>query len=180
MNGSKCEAANECGLNNNPESFASPRLASPRLASSPAGNILVRTLPEGDDDDVQLVLLDFGLAESLPPRVRSGFVAFLFAIGRGDGDEAAGQLLRWSTKQARIPVRSSCEGGGFPPASPRSCARRPLAFLLSFPPDDFLSSSRLPLCQRCPDPHSFRRAVAALFREKCDIAKVRWRSEATP
>ena len=56
------------------------------------GNIMCR---EGADGRVELVLLDYGLAEELTPRVRRHFVGFLMALGRADGARAAWHLLRW-------------------------------------------------------------------------------------
>ena len=47
----------------------------------------------------RLVLLDFGLAEELPPAVRSRFVSFLNQIAAGDGAAAALHLLRWARVQ---------------------------------------------------------------------------------
>lgn len=63
------------------------------------GNILCRTAPGGDPDDpeaVELVLLDYGLAEELTPEVRRNFIGFLMAIASGDGQRAAETLLLWS------------------------------------------------------------------------------------
>lgn len=56
-------------------------------------------MKEGDSGPVQLILLDFGLAEELTPRVRRHFIGFLNAISAGDGPTAAGHLLSWSTRQ---------------------------------------------------------------------------------
>ncbi|GFH27996.1 ABC1 domain-containing protein [Haematococcus lacustris] len=47
----------------------------------------------------QLVLLDFGLAEELSPRVRHHFISFLNCIAAGNGLRAAQHLLMWSTQQ---------------------------------------------------------------------------------
>lgn len=81
------------------------------------GNILVRTVPRpqhaqhpphaqpsqlNQDErgqSVQIVLLDFGLAEELTPNVRKHFVGFLFCIASGDGVGAAEHLLHWGVKQ---------------------------------------------------------------------------------
>lgn len=72
------------------------------------GNILVRPVSQqtkmGEDDmdmdgAIQLILLDFGLAEELTPRIRRHFIGFLNAISAGDGGVAAQHLLNWSTKQ---------------------------------------------------------------------------------
>jgi aarF domain-containing kinase len=83
------------------------------------GNILVRTAQHGgsngsssnsgnngdagggreDPSRVELVLLDFGLAEELTPAVRRHFISFLHMISRGDGRRAAEHLLQWSVNQ---------------------------------------------------------------------------------
>jgi predicted unusual protein kinase regulating ubiquinone biosynthesis (AarF/ABC1/UbiB family) len=47
----------------------------------------------------QLVLLDYGLAEELPPSVRYHFISFLGAIAAGDGERAAAHILRWGASQ---------------------------------------------------------------------------------
>jgi aarF domain-containing kinase len=59
------------------------------------GNIMVRPTVRGDD--IQLVLLDYGLAEQLTPEVRRHFVGFLNCICAGDGTAAARHLLSWSS-----------------------------------------------------------------------------------
>ncbi|XP_024370944.1 ABC1 family protein YPL109C, mitochondrial [Physcomitrium patens] len=63
------------------------------------GNILAR-MAENDKgeciDQLQLVLLDFGLAEELPPRVRYHFLSFIMNIGAADGERAAQHLLNFS------------------------------------------------------------------------------------
>ncbi|CAK0783811.1 hypothetical protein CVIRNUC_007011 [Coccomyxa viridis] len=89
------------------------------------GNILVRLRQSGSDkegkaatvgniDDVllrpiakgqaraqlQLILLDFGLAEELTPRVRKHFISFLHCIARGDGNRGAYHMLQFGKKQA--------------------------------------------------------------------------------
>jgi aarF domain-containing kinase len=56
-------------------------------------------MKDGDEGPVQLILLDFGLAEELTPRVRRHFIGFLNAISAGDGPTAAGHLLNWATRQ---------------------------------------------------------------------------------
>ena len=48
---------------------------------------------------LQLVLLDFGLAEELTPRVRKHFISFLHMISAGNGRRAAHHMLLFSTKQ---------------------------------------------------------------------------------
>lgn len=48
---------------------------------------------------LQLVLLDFGLAEELTPRVRKHFISFLHMISAGNGRKAAHHMLLFSTKQ---------------------------------------------------------------------------------
>lgn len=48
---------------------------------------------------LQLVLLDFGLAEELTPRVRKHFISFLHMISAGNGRKAAYHMLLFSTKQ---------------------------------------------------------------------------------
>lgn len=50
-------------------------------------------------DPVELVLLDFGLAQECSPRVRHHFISFLHMIARGDGRGATHHLLRWSEQQ---------------------------------------------------------------------------------
>ena len=55
---------------------------------------------------LQLVLLDFGLAEELTPRVRKHFISFLHMISAGNGRKAAHHMLLFSTKQ----VQSCCIG----------------------------------------------------------------------
>ncbi len=47
------------------------------------------------------VLLDFGLAEELTPRVRQHFLSFLFAIGAGNGAAGARHMLAFGAEQAR-------------------------------------------------------------------------------
>jgi aarF domain-containing kinase len=63
------------------------------------GNILAR-MAENDKgeciEQLQLVLLDFGLAEELPPRVRYHFLSFIMNIGAADGERAAHHLLHFS------------------------------------------------------------------------------------
>jgi aarF domain-containing kinase len=56
-------------------------------------------MKDGDEGPVQVILLDFGLAEELTPRVRRHFIGFLNAISAGDGPTAAGHLLNWATRQ---------------------------------------------------------------------------------
>lgn len=48
---------------------------------------------------LQLVLLDFGLAEELTPRVRKHFISFLHMISAGNGRRAAHHMLLFSSKQ---------------------------------------------------------------------------------
>lgn len=48
------------------------------------------------------VLLDFGLAEELTPRVRKHFLSFLHAIGAGNGAAGARHMLAFGVVQARI------------------------------------------------------------------------------
>ena len=50
---------------------------------------------------LQLVLLDFGLAEELTPRVRKHFISFLHMISSGNGRRAAHHMLLFSTKQVQ-------------------------------------------------------------------------------
>lgn len=50
---------------------------------------------------LQLVLLDFGLAEELTPRVRKHFISFLHMISSGNGRKAAHHMLLFSTKQVQ-------------------------------------------------------------------------------
>ncbi|GAB4817539.1 hypothetical protein N2152v2_004585 [Parachlorella kessleri] len=75
------------------------------------GNILIRTpdseaapgaqgAPTGPGRErLQIVLLDFGLAEELTPAVRTHFISFLNMIAKGDGRQAAAHLLQWSARQ---------------------------------------------------------------------------------
>jgi predicted unusual protein kinase regulating ubiquinone biosynthesis (AarF/ABC1/UbiB family) len=51
----------------------------------------------------QLVLLDFGLAEELSPAVRRHFISFLQHIMAGNGQAAAGHLLRWTAGRQACP-----------------------------------------------------------------------------
>ena len=51
---------------------------------------------------LQLVLLDFGLAEELTPRVRKHFISFLHMISAGNGRRAAYHMLLFSTNQASL------------------------------------------------------------------------------
>eukprot|EP00850_Spirogloea_muscicola_P006997 SM000034S12751 [mRNA] locus=s34:565216:570087:- [translate_table: standard] len=53
----------------------------------------------GRQGKLQLVLLDFGLAEELSPRVRHHFLSFISMIGLGDGRAAARHLLAFSWPQ---------------------------------------------------------------------------------
>ena len=73
------------------------------------GNILCRRRDAGGDGrpgPVEIVLLDYGLAEALSPRVRQHFIGFLMAIGSGDGRAAADHLLAWApTGSANEPCR---------------------------------------------------------------------------
>lgn len=48
---------------------------------------------------LQLVLLDFGLAEELTPRVRKHFISFLHMISAGNGRRAAHHMLLFSSRQ---------------------------------------------------------------------------------
>lgn len=48
---------------------------------------------------MELILLDFGLAEELTQTVRFHFISFLNAIAGGSGTRAAWHILRWSTTQ---------------------------------------------------------------------------------
>jgi len=64
------------------------------------GNILVREVElESGEKDIQIVLLDFGLAEELGPRIRKHFISFLNLIVKGDGYNAARHILQWSEDQ---------------------------------------------------------------------------------
>ncbi|KAG6546582.1 hypothetical protein Mapa_011771 [Marchantia paleacea] len=62
------------------------------------GNILARSTgdSEGIEQKLQLVLLDFGLAEELSPSVRHHFLSFIMMIGDGNGERAAYHLLQFS------------------------------------------------------------------------------------
>lgn len=51
------------------------------------------------DPHAQIILLDFGLAEELTPRVRRHFVSFLNCIASGDGVRAAEHILQWGQQQ---------------------------------------------------------------------------------
>ena len=51
---------------------------------------------------VKLVLLDFGIADSLPVDVRDRFLTFLFSLARQDGVSAANSLLTWSSAQTCV------------------------------------------------------------------------------
>lgn len=66
------------------------------------GNILAR-MAEGEHGELterlQLVVLDFGLAEELAPLVRFHFISFILMIGAGDGERAAHHLLHFSNRQ---------------------------------------------------------------------------------
>ena len=53
------------------------------------------------------ILLDFGLAEELTPRVRKHFISFLHCISRGDGVRGAYHMLHFGQKQ------SCANPGGF-------------------------------------------------------------------
>ena len=64
------------------------------------GNILVREVEQEDGErGLQIVLLDFGLAEELRPNIRKHFISFLNLISKGDGHRAAQHLLQWSDDQ---------------------------------------------------------------------------------
>jgi aarF domain-containing kinase len=74
------------------------------------GNIMVRVRGSDHVDtenkslnelksSLQLVLLDFGLAEELTPRVRHHFISFLMHIGGGNGRRAAYHMLHMSRLQ---------------------------------------------------------------------------------
>ncbi|CAD7700723.1 unnamed protein product [Ostreobium quekettii] len=64
------------------------------------GNILARSRPgRTGQENLQLVLLDYGLAEELSPQVRRHFISFLNLICAGNGRRAAWHLLRWSDRQ---------------------------------------------------------------------------------
>ena len=64
------------------------------------GNILVREVDQDNGEKgLQIVLLDFGLAEELRPKIRKHFISFLNLISKGDGDGAARHLLQWSDDQ---------------------------------------------------------------------------------
>lgn len=53
----------------------------------------------GPTNKAQLVLLDFGLAEELSPKVRQHFISFLFHICSGNSRAAAQHLLKWGSHQ---------------------------------------------------------------------------------
>lgn len=53
----------------------------------------------GGGENVQLILLDFGLAEELSPLVRHHFISFLNMIAKGDAAAATRHLLLWSANQ---------------------------------------------------------------------------------
>lgn len=63
------------------------------------GNILVREVSQDGNKSIQIVLLDFGLAEELRPEIRKHFISFLNFISKGDGFNAAQHLLQWSKDQ---------------------------------------------------------------------------------
>ena len=46
------------------------------------------------------ILLDFGLAEELTPRVRKHFISFLHCISQGDGVRGAHHMLQFGEKQS--------------------------------------------------------------------------------
>ena len=141
---------------------------------------------------VPQVLLDFGLAEELTPRVRKHFLSFLYAIGAGNGAAGARHMLAFGVVQARRtlsplhPVSSwdmeagtaylcgltgVCLSGGrrfgAPPPQGRmclqECAKLPVPVLTQ------LARLRNASMQACPDPLAFQRDVEALFRASCDI-----------
>lgn len=61
------------------------------------GNMLARTTTAtGTSKQVQLVLLDCGLAQALPPPVRRHFVSLVAAVGAGDPARATRHLLAFS------------------------------------------------------------------------------------
>ena len=73
------------------------------------GNILYRLARRRGGRDgidrrraVKLVLLDFGIADELPPEVRDRFLTFLFALVRQDGVAAADCVLGWSSAQTCV------------------------------------------------------------------------------
>ncbi len=45
------------------------------------------------------ILLDFGLAEELTPRVRKHFISFLHAISKGDGAAGTRHMLHFGAVQ---------------------------------------------------------------------------------
>ncbi len=53
------------------------------------------------------ILLDFGLAEELTPRVRKHFISFLHCISCGDGVRGAHHMMQFGEKQ------SCANPGGF-------------------------------------------------------------------
>jgi predicted unusual protein kinase regulating ubiquinone biosynthesis (AarF/ABC1/UbiB family) len=66
------------------------------------GNLLLRPLRAAGptQEQQQLVLLDFGLAEALPADVRRHFTSFLFAVAAGCPAHATRHLLQWSSSSA--------------------------------------------------------------------------------
>ncbi|GFR47223.1 hypothetical protein Agub_g8906 [Astrephomene gubernaculifera] len=68
-------------------------------AAAPAPAIAAAT----SSPAVQLVLLDFGLAEELTPSVRHHFISFLQHLMRGDGASAASHILRWTSRPQACP-----------------------------------------------------------------------------
>ena len=102
---------------------------------------------------LQLVLLDFGLAEELTPRVRKQFISFLHMISAGNGRRAAHHMLLFSTKQ----VHCSCDGYKF------DC---------DFGGDDgtdLYKKGPLGLLQECRRPEAFADDMEALFNVEAQI-----------
>ena len=54
---------------------------------------------------VAQILLDFGLAEELTPRVRRHFISFLHAISKGDAAAGARHMLQFGAVQVRSAAR---------------------------------------------------------------------------
>ncbi|KAK3267831.1 hypothetical protein CYMTET_23636 [Cymbomonas tetramitiformis] len=78
---------------------APPSGASVVQAQSRQGEAMPAQRRQGEVETIQVVLLDFGLVETVSERVRRHFLSFLFLIGSGDAAGATRHLLQWGEKQ---------------------------------------------------------------------------------
>ncbi|KAK9908907.1 hypothetical protein WJX75_004527 [Coccomyxa subellipsoidea] len=78
----------------------SAKAAADAAAAAALDDILMKPIRRGQAKaQLQLILLDFGLAEELTPRVRKHFISFLHAISKGDGAAGTRHMLAFGKAQ---------------------------------------------------------------------------------